>query len=966
MILSFVIRSLVLFLIIGSAAPLSHAQSDELEALNAQVAQLYRAGNYAKATGVAEQALQIAELQHDKNNVSVITSINNLAELYRVQRRYTEAEPLYKRILRAWKNSPSSYEPIIGKTLNHLADMFQVQGRYTEAEPLYKRSLAIRERKLGPSHPDVGTTLNNLAELYRLQGRYTEAEPLFKRSLAIREKALATIHPNVGTTLNNLALLYLAQGRFAEAGPLFKRSLRVWEKVLGPNHPYVGTALNNLARLNEAQGRFTEAEPFYKRSLRVWERALGPDHPTVGTMLNNLAELYRLQGRYTEAEPLYKRSLTIRQKALAANHPSIGTSLNNLATLYKSQGRYSEAEPLYMRSLRVAEKAVGTGHPNVGTALNNLAGLYDAQGRYTQAEPLYKRSLAIRVKALGSNHPDVGISLSNLAALYAKQGRYADAESLYRRSLAIAKSTLDDDHPDVGTRLNNLALLYVAQGRYTEAEPLYKRSLAIQETVLGPDHPIVSHSLTNLAWLYREQEDWRQATDYYRRGIAVITRRARHGIHTFGQKLVGKQKSEASRLNFKFTGFVTSAYHLKRHNDIGLRSEAFQSAQWATASDTAASLAKMAARQATGITDLAELVRERQDLIDEWQKRDASRIKALTKQRTLRNENQEARNTARLNDIDKRIAVVDQRLAKDFPEYAALAAPEPLAIVDTQSQLRPNEALVLFLDTPTQKPTPAETFIWVVTKDESRWVRSELGGKALADSVKALRCGLDSEAWKDTTCLDLLGRGYGGPGNTYLPFELTRAHKLYQSLFGQVEDLIAGKDLLIVPSGPLTQLPFQVLVTEKPAKDELSRTAFSNAAWLIKKHAITVLPSVSSLKALRAHAKTSKADQTIVGFGNPLLEGDGVPDLAKAARDIQGCAQPGYVRTANLRTVQRATVMPMGRGTKLTSLDVLRIQTPLPETADELCAVARSAGSDIRYLHLGQAATEARIKDLSA
>lgn len=32
---------------------------------------------------------------------------------------------------------------------------------------------------------------------------------------------------------------------------------------------------------------------------------------------------------------------------------------------------------------------------------------------------------------------------------------------------------------------------------------------------------------------------------------------------------------------------------------------------------------------------------------------------------------------------------------------------------------------------------------------------------------------------------------------------------------------------------------------------------------------------------------------------------------------------------------------------------------------DELCAVARSAGSDVRNLYLGQAATEARIKNLS-
>lgn len=52
------------------------------------------------------------------------------------------------------------------------------------------------------------------------------------------------------------------------------------------------------------------------------------------------------------------------------------------------------------------------------------------------------------------------------------------------------------------------------------------------------------------------------------------------------------------------------------------------------------------------------------------------------------------------------------------------------------------------------------------------------------------------------------------------PFDLAKAHALYTALFGQVEDLLKNADgswkhLLIVPSGPLTQLPFQVLLTGK-------------------------------------------------------------------------------------------------------------------------------------------------------
>ena len=107
----------------------------------------------------------------------------------------------------------------------------------------------------------------------------------------------------------------------------------------------------------------------------------------------------------------------------------------------------------------------------------------------------------------------------------------------------------------------------------------------------------------------------------------------------------------------------------------------------------------------------------------------------------------EADNRARLAAIDTRIADIDKRLAAEFPAYATLASPAPLSVEEVQAQLRPGEALILFLDTPEATPTPEETFIWVVTKTDLRWVRSGLGTAALKREVAALRCGLDEETW---------------------------------------------------------------------------------------------------------------------------------------------------------------------------------------------------------------------------
>jgi tetratricopeptide (TPR) repeat protein len=67
--------------------------------------------------------------------------------------------------------------PSVATSLNNLAEVYRNQGRYGDADPLYRRSLAILERAFGRDHPLVASTLNNLGVLYDRQGRYAEAEP---------------------------------------------------------------------------------------------------------------------------------------------------------------------------------------------------------------------------------------------------------------------------------------------------------------------------------------------------------------------------------------------------------------------------------------------------------------------------------------------------------------------------------------------------------------------------------------------------------------------------------------------------------------------------------------------------------------------------------------------------------------------------------------------------------------------
>jgi len=413
---------------------------------------------------------------------------------------------------------------------------------------------------------------------------------------------------------------------------------------------------------------------------------------------------------------------------------------------------------------------------------------------------------------------------------------------------------------------------------------------------------------------------------------------------------------------------VRALYHSETSKSANL-TESFEAAQWALQSDAADALSAMAARFAKGGQKLARLVREQQDLLSAreaaYRSLDAAAGKADAK----------AAEAARMaiTQIEAQLAEKQSMLRQAFPDYAALADPKPLALTDAQRLLGNDGALVLFLDLPQYGGVPEETIVFALTNKEARWKSIGLGTGALRERVAALRCGLDSGAWRDDgrqKCGDLTGAepAFDQDGEAItetLPFDLARADALYRDLFGGIEDLIAGKRLLIVPSGALTQLPFEVLVTGKPGEKLPPFEAYQKAQWLSQQQAITILPSVGSLKALRA-AKASTAPEPFAGFGNPLLTG--VDGADRSAWAKQECSKPAPPKQSRIASIV-ASIASLFRGGAV-NVEDLRRQPPLPETADELCAVGRALGvpeaglSDT--IHLGSEATVAKVKALSA
>jgi CHAT domain-containing protein/tetratricopeptide (TPR) repeat protein len=760
---------------------------------------------------------------------------------------------------------------------------------------------------------EVAALSDRIIKLYQA-GKFAEAVPLARRALAIQEKALGPNDPAVADMLGTLAVLYNGQGRYAEAEPLYSRALAIQEKVLGPDHPDVATALGNFGVLYKNQGRYADAELLHRRALAIREKVLGPDHPDVAISLNNLAALYHAQGRYADAEPLFQRTLAIREKALGPDDPDVAASLDNLAALYDGQGLYAIAEPLNRRALAIWEKALGPDHPNLAGSLNNLAAAYDSQGRYADAEPLNRRALAIWEKALGPDHPDVASSLDNLGLLYRNLGRYADAEPLHRRALAIREKVFGPGHPVVATTLNNLAWTYSAQGRYTDAEPLYRRALAIRESTVGPDHPGVAHLLNNLAELYTAQGRYAdalplvQTTIRQGRAVPSVALPALFAAQDNGLTPAGKAQDEAL--------------------DVVQRT---------SQSTAAAAVNKLGARLAAGSGRLATLVRNDQDLAAEAENLAKAILAAASQEPAKRDAAAEQRVKDRLAEIARQHEELQGVFAADFPDYAALSNPQPLTVREIQALLSDGEALLLFAT------EEKESYVFAVTRTGAARKSIPLGTSALPSRVAAFRRGLDVEALRQSA-----------QGGKPVLFDLKLANELYVSLVGPVEDLVKdAHHLLVVPSGPLTSLPFHLLVTEKPATaiPQLKDVGtYRDAAWLVKRQAVSVLPALASLRALRRNAGHDPGAKPLAGFGDPVF------DPAERAKAL-----------AERRAKQPRIAVTRGYGDfwQGAGVDRAKLARSLPsllDTADELKAVAAKLGAANGDIHLGSDASETTVK----
>ncbi len=625
------------------------------------------------------------------------------------------------------------------------------------------------------------------------------------------------------------------------------------------------------------------------------------------------ARLYGGADNYAGAEDAYRKALDIETRLFGESSLAVGETLAELALQVSNQGRFDEAAALFRRAQPIIE---GSSSNTARARLASYEALdaanqrhYDDALKFARAATALRRTEVDAAKAVSaSGDADAG----ELTAPVTLEGELAhslriEAEMALRLGDTASAQAAAEEALWIITEEPGLPLWWkpemvslmgevnAAQGRVVVAERDFTEALELDRKLFGETAPTARAQL-RLGRFYAEQQVYGPSVAAFRAAFAIL-----------GKDPVARSQIVSDQI----VPFLAAASALGVQDPgqkAALDADMFRASQLVASGVADQTIARVAARQAAGDPALAALV---QQLQDTEHARDDARLELVAENAKPDDERSAAlvaHYDAALKDAQARADALRAKVAQSYPDYAKLADPGPVPLADFERQLGPGEAFVSFV------AGARSSFAVVVTAKDFVAKPLTATTEGLADDVTALR----------SAFVPKLGR--------LSDFSLKSSYALYRQLLGPVEPSLAGVDHLIVaPGASLDSLPLSLLVTSEPSG------GYGNAAWLIKRMAVSQVPSPRALVALRAE-RAGRAPRPFFGVGNPSFSG-GATDAKALGALASACSQGGPADPALLRALP-----------------------PLPGTAAEVQAVGAAFGAEPGAILLGAAATETAVR----
>ena len=726
---------------------------------------------------------------------------------------------------------------------------------YRGAIAEYQRS--AQQWHLAGDRAEEAMALFRLGYAYGATSQYPQAIDANLRSAALRHDL--GDERSEGTALNNAGAEYYELADYPLALKYYSQALEL-RRAAGDANGEAYT-LSGLGTVNQSTGDVDTALAQYQQAIALWRTAGNRAGEAIG--LHNAGSAYRALGRFQEALDSYTRALDIRRAM--TDGAGAASTLTQIGNLRVTLGKPDHALDAYREALRLRQPGVarrGEAHTlsAMGTALAERRDWTAALDHFAQAGEIFR--------AIDDRDGEAQVLLST-GRTWLKRDEPRRALDPLNRSYTLYEA--------IGGRRSmafvdiEMAGAYARLGQADAALEHYRSALGVFEKVRDRNAELTT--LVGLATLEQRLDRLTDARGHAGAAVGLLET-LRSGI-------------ASEELRTSYLARRHDAYAL--YVDLEMQLEAREPGR----GHLEAALSGSERARARGLLDL--LAEASSSIIGGVDPALAARERALT--RRLDQERDRLTQLLGGSADDKGVAAaeraadelagslrdVQQQIRFDSPQYAALTQPAGLAPADIQRLLDDDTLLLEYA------LGGDRSYLWAVTRDSVKGFMLPARGR------------IEEAARR---CYDLLARG----ARRETQRQTARALESLSSLIlGPVPPALWRTRVVVVADGALHYVPFAAL--PEP----------TGHAPLIARHQIAMLPSASTLEALR---RTDRApidsSRTLAVFADPVLRQRDPRVAARAAVDRRPPPsgereEPPAAETDALRAARESGLSTLGR-----------------------------------------------------
>jgi hypothetical protein len=604
---------------------------------------------------------------------------------------------------------------------------------------------------------------------------------------------------------------------------------------------------------------------------------------------NNLANV----GRNSEALAL---ALGVTRRVgdmIGADSGTAAGFLQEAATILRRLGHVTEAVEAYRRIMPLLDADPGSARAAAGTMFL-IADSLDLLGQGEASLDAFRDAAQRHATAFGPRHSETLAVRVAYGRLLLAMDQLDELSALLDENLPVVAEVFGPESMQYGTWLRLEARRVQRGGDVAGAIAIMDRAVAMLAAKLPPDHRVLAEARDDYAGLLTFDKRYEEAWAQY-----VAAEGALGPDRKFMLDLLEYRRD---------AGTLT---------DAAFAVQALPFLQRAAGGAARGAVREQVLRRLIRDPAIAALYREATDLTEERQVIEASIADLASRPLAEADPAAETQARDRLAEVTEGIRTRMDRVRAAEPAFAELSGEVDLDLAALQALLREDEVIVL-LDQ--QRHDQEWSVIIAIT-------REEVHGTVFWQPVDEMN-GWITEV-RDSVSLTL-GTRAAEALNAPQPegdFPFTASYQIFRNSLAYVAGVLEPKHhLLIEVRGPLTGLPPGLIVTAEPD----ATTTVQNAHWLINHMAITVLPSLTSLRTAALAAEAPRAPEGFAGFADPVFDAAEAEALLVAAADTD--------------TRLRGAL------------------SPLPETAEEAEAVRAAVAGGKGELWLGRGASEATLK----